>query len=68
MDEWYDKLVANPNIKKKKINAREFLVKISQTQKESGYPYIFFKDNANREHALKEIGQVKFTNLCTEIR
>ena len=67
MDEWYDKLVANPNIKKKKINAREFLVKISQTQKESGYPYIFFKDNANREHALKEIGQVKFTNLCTEI-
>ena len=52
MDEWYDKLVANPNIKKKKINAREFLVKISQTQKESGYPYIFFKDNANREHAL----------------
>lgn len=67
MDEWYDKLVANSNIKKKKINAREFLVKISQTQKESGYPYIFFKDNANREHALKEIGQVKFTNLCTEI-
>ena len=67
MNEWYDKLVANPNIKKKKINAREFLVKISQTQKESGYPYIFFKDNANREHALKEIGQVKFTNLCTEI-
>ena len=67
MDEWYDKLVANPNIKKKKINAREFLVKISQTQKESGYPYIFFKDNSNREHALKEIGQVKFTNLCTEI-
>lgn len=67
MDEWYDKLVANPNIKKKKINAREFLVKISQTQKESGYPYIFFKDNANREHALKDIGQVKFTNLCTEI-
>ena len=67
MEEWYDKLVANPNIKKKKINAREFLVKISQTQKESGYPYIFFKDNANREHALKEIGQVKFTNLCTEI-
>ena len=67
MNEWYDKLVANPNIKKKKINAREFLVKISQTQKESGYPYIFFKDNANREHTLKEIGQVKFTNLCTEI-
>lgn len=67
MNIWYDKLVANPNIRKKKINAREFLVKIAQTQKESGYPYIFFKDNANKEHALKEIGTVRFTNLCTEI-
>ena len=54
-------------VKKKKINARELLIKISQTQKESGYPYLFFKDNANKEHALKEIGSVKFSNLCTEI-
>ncbi|ACZ01021.1 class 1b ribonucleoside-diphosphate reductase subunit alpha [Streptobacillus moniliformis] len=67
MNEWYEKLVANPKVKKKKINVREFLVKVAQTQKESGYPYLFFKDNANREHALKEIGDVKFTNLCTEI-
>ncbi len=67
MNEMYEKLVDNPNVKKKKINARELLVKISQTQKESGYPYLFFKDNANNEHALKEIGDVKFSNLCTEI-
>lgn len=67
MNEMYEKLVDNPNVKKKKINARELLVKISQTQKESGYPYLFFKDNANKEHALKEIGDVKFSNLCTEI-
>ena len=67
MDEMYEKLVDNPKVKKKKINARELLVKISQTQKESGYPYLFFKDNANKEHALKEIGTVKFSNLCSEI-
>lgn len=67
MDEMYEKLVDNPNVVKKKINARELLVKISQTQKESGYPYLFFKDNANKEHALKEIGDIKFSNLCTEI-
>ena len=67
MNEMYEKLVDNPNVKKKKINARELLIKISQTQKESGYPYLFFKDNANKEHALKEIGSVKFSNLCTEI-
>ena len=67
MNEMYEKLIDNPNVKKKKINARELLVKISQSQKESGYPYLFFKDNANKEHALKEIGDIKFSNLCTEI-
>lgn len=67
MDEMYEKLVDNPKVKKKKINARELLVKISQVQKESGFPYLFFKDNANKEHALKEIGNVKFSNLCSEI-
>ena len=67
MDKMYDELITNPNVKKKKINARHLLVKIAQTQKESGYPYIFFKENTNRVHALNEIGQVKFSNLCTEI-
>jgi len=67
MDEMYEELVTNPLVKKKKVNARHLMVKIAQTQKESGYPYLFFKGNANREHALKEIGNVKFSNLCTEI-
>ncbi len=67
MDEWYDELITNPNVKKKKVNARHLLVRIAQTQKESGYPYIFFKENANRAHALNGIGQIKFSNLCTEI-
>jgi len=67
MDVMYDELVTNPKIKKRKINARHLLVKIAQTQKESGYPYIFFKENANSQHALNGIGHVKFSNLCTEI-
>ncbi|MFD1164686.1 class 1b ribonucleoside-diphosphate reductase subunit alpha [Sphingobacterium daejeonense] len=67
MDVMYDELITNPNVKKKKINARHLLVKIAQTQKESGYPYIFFKENTNRAHALNGIGKVKFSNLCTEI-
>src|SRR5690606_13690372 len=58
---------SNPKIKKRKINARHLLVKIAQTQKESGYPYIFFKENANRHHALNGLGKIKFSNLCTEI-
>ncbi|PRD54096.1 class 1b ribonucleoside-diphosphate reductase subunit alpha [Sphingobacterium gobiense] len=67
MDKMYDELITNPNVKKKKVNARHLLVRIAQIQKESGYPYIFFKENTNRVHALNGIGQVKFSNLCTEI-
>src|SRR5690554_1951918 len=67
MDKMYDELITNPNVKKKKMNARHLLVRIAQIQKESGYPYIFFKENANKAHALNGIGQVKFSNLCTEI-
>lgn len=67
MNTMYQQLVDNPNIRKKRLNARVLLVKIAQTQKESGYPYLFFKDNANKRHALKDIGSIKFSNLCTEI-
>src|SRR5690606_16326457 len=67
MDKMYDELITNPNVKKKKVNARHLLVRIAQIQKESGYPYIFFKENTNRGHALNGLGSVKFSNLCTEI-
>ncbi len=67
MSEMYSKLIEHPDVRKRKIDARQLLVKIAQVQKESGYPYMFFKDNANAEHALREIGSVKFSNLCTEI-
>ncbi|PCF50066.1 class 1b ribonucleoside-diphosphate reductase subunit alpha [Staphylococcus delphini] len=65
--EWYDKLVENENIVKKKMNARDMLNMIAQTQLQSGYPYIMYKDNANKNHALNEHGEVKMSNLCTEI-
>lgn len=67
IDEMYDELVENDNVKKRKMDAREMLNTIAQTQLQSGYPYIMFKDNANKVHPLKDIGQIKITNLCTEI-
>ncbi|ARF70672.1 ribonucleotide-diphosphate reductase subunit alpha (plasmid) [Paenibacillus larvae subsp. pulvifaciens] len=63
----YDKLVKNKNIIKKSMNARDMLTMIASTQMESGYPYLFFKTNANEHHALKDIGEIKISNLCTEI-
>lgn len=67
MNVWYDKLAKNKNVKKKSMSAREMLNKIAHTQTQSGYPYIMFKDNANDQHALKDLGDVKISNLCTEI-
>ena len=37
---------------------------IAQTQLQSGYPYLMFKDNANRVHPNSNIGQIKMSNLC----
>ncbi|AYB38049.1 class 1b ribonucleoside-diphosphate reductase subunit alpha [Brevibacillus laterosporus] len=63
----YDELVNNPRVRKKKIGARDLIMKLAQIQMESGYPYIMYVDNVNEYHALKEIGRVKFSNLCSEI-
>lgn len=64
---WYETFVNDPEVIKKELNARQILNKIAQTQFESGYPYIIYKDNANQVNPLKNIGQIKMSNLCTEI-
>ncbi|UED77694.1 class 1b ribonucleoside-diphosphate reductase subunit alpha [Brevibacillus sp. DP1.3A] len=68
LDDMYEELLANDRIKKKTVmSAREMLTKIAMIQMESGYPYIMNKTNANDNHALKDLGSVKMSNLCTEI-
>ena len=61
----YDELVANPNITKTKINARELETEISKLQQESGYPYIINIDTANRHNPID--GKIVMSNLCSEI-
>lgn len=65
MDKWYDKLMANPNVRKRKVNPRKILDQIAQVQGESGYPYIMYANNVNDTNPLKD--NIKFSNLCTEI-
>ncbi|MFD2116276.1 class 1b ribonucleoside-diphosphate reductase subunit alpha [Paenibacillus yanchengensis] len=68
MDAMYDELLQNDQVKKKTVmGAREMLTKIASIQLESGYPYIMNKTNANKFHALKDVGSIKMSNLCTEI-
>ena len=65
MDYWYDKLVENPDVRKRKVSPRKLFDMIASLQGESGYPYIMFVDNVNKVNPLKL--PVKFSNLCTEI-
>ena len=67
IDKMYDDLVANPYVKKRQLDPRQLLTNIARTQFESGYPYIMYRSNANKVHALKELGDIKISNLCAEI-
>ena len=64
IDEMYDTLIADPRIKKREGSARDILNQVAKMQLQSGYPYLMFKDNANKVHALKEIGDIHQSNLC----
>lgn len=67
MSERYDEFINHPDIRKEKIDPRQLLERIAITQVESGYPFIMFENNVNREHQLNNVSQVKFSNLCTEV-
>lgn len=68
IDKVYDDLVINPYVKKRQLDPRQLLTNIARTQFESGYPYIMYRSNANKVHALKELGNIKISNLCAEIQ
>ncbi len=61
----YDKLVANPEITKYWVNARELEDEISKLQQESGYPYIVNVDTENAANPVN--GKIIMSNLCSEI-
>lgn len=61
----YDKLVADPRIKKTKLRARDLENEISKLQQESGYPYVINIDTANRSNPID--GKIIMSNLCSEI-
>lgn len=61
----YDNLVANDEIRKYKIRARDLENEISKLQQESGYPYILNIDTVNQSNPND--GKIIMSNLCSEI-
>lgn len=52
---------------RKTIPARVLFHKITESQVETGVPYILFKDAANRTSNQQHLGTIRSSNLCTEI-
>jgi ribonucleoside-diphosphate reductase alpha chain len=63
--EEYHNMVDNADIKKTKINAREFFQTVAEIQFESGYPYLMFEDTVNAANPID--GKISMSNLCSEI-
>ena len=64
MEDYYDTFVNDEDIRKKKVSTTDLMTDIARTQLESGYPYVFYIDNANDNHPLKRLGKVQMSNLC----
>ncbi len=61
-DQWLKEMKAGDTAK------RRVWAKLIQTRSEIGYPYLFFRDNANRNTPYFDLGyDINASNLCTEI-
>ncbi|CAE8686218.1 unnamed protein product, partial [Polarella glacialis] len=51
----------------KTIKAQQLWLRITESQMETGTPYMLYKDHANRKSNQKNLGTIHCSNLCTEI-
>lgn len=51
----------------KKVDVKEILIKLIESQIETGVPYILFKDHINRKSNHQNYGTINQSNLCAEI-
>lgn len=61
----YTAYEANPNVRKKKVNARELYISILKERYETGRIYILNADHVNRHSSFKD--SIYMSNLCQEI-
>ena len=50
-----------------KVKARELWLAMMQSQIETGFPFMLYKDAINKKSNQKNLGTIKSSNLCTEI-
>ena len=65
-DKLYDEYILRKKYRKV-MKARDLFFEITTSQKETGLPYMLYKDACNRKSNQKNKGTIKCSNLCTEI-
>lgn len=65
--EKYDECVRDNRLNKKKVPAIKIMARIMKSQLETGGPFMFYRDEVNRQNVNKHAGMIYCSNLCTEI-
>ncbi|KJE27712.1 ribonucleoside-diphosphate reductase, alpha subunit [Geobacillus kaustophilus] len=65
--EKYWQCVNEPSLSKEKVPAIEVMKSIMRSQLESGTPFMFYRDEVNRQNPNRHLGMIYCSNLCTEI-
>jgi ribonucleoside-diphosphate reductase alpha chain len=63
----YQACIDNAELTRTEIPAIEIMKRILQSTFETGTPFLFFRDTANRMNPNKHAGMIYCSNLCTEI-
>lgn len=66
-ENFYWECVNNKDLRREEINARDLMKEIIKSCSETGVPYLFFRDTANRMNPNSHAGMVYCSNLCSEI-
>ncbi|CAM3844403.1 ribonucleoside-diphosphate reductase subunit alpha [Mesobacillus zeae] len=70
--EKYEEAAANPLLPRKTYRAMDIMARIMVAQLETGTPYMFYRDEVNRQNPNKHVAgegrtSIYCSNLCTEI-
>ncbi|WP_010648527.1 ribonucleoside-diphosphate reductase subunit alpha [Oceanobacillus massiliensis] len=68
--EWrkrYEACVQSDKLTRKKIAAIDIMKRVMKSQLESGTPFMFYRDEVNRQNSNSHKGMIYCSNLCTEI-
>ncbi|WP_461177460.1 ribonucleoside-diphosphate reductase subunit alpha [Virgibacillus ainsalahensis] len=63
----YEECVETEILSKRKVPAIDIMKRIMKSQLEAGTPFMFYRDEVNRQNSNPHHGMIYCSNLCTEI-